>query len=134
MPMPKEQFARVEEQLRQYPFLLMDIIEAREQAVNPPSPGERVGKGYGVPDPTYSTAARLCSREIMRLERVADAIDATYKAVGEELRQLIRLYYWRRERLVDVAYFMQKDEDTLRFWRHIICGAVAWRMGKGRNG
>ena len=130
--MPAYLFAAIEEELREYPFTLMRIIEAREQAMTPRRE-ERVGKGYSVPDPTFGTIARLCASDIARMERIADAISATYtalKATSYELAQVVRLYYWRRERAMDVAYYMSVDVSTLRRWREIVVGAVVHRMGR----
>lgn len=129
--MPAWQFAAIEAELREYPFTLMRIVEAREQAMTPRRE-ERIGKSYRVPDPTFAIASRLCSKEITRMERIADAIDGTYKALkatSYELSQVVRLYYWRRERAVDVAHYLGVSVQTLWFWRRLVCGAVVHRMG-----
>ncbi len=129
--MPAWQFAAIEAELREYPFTLMRIVEAREQAMTPRQT-ERIGKGYGVPDPTCATVQRLCSTEITRMERMADAIDGTYKALkatSYELSQVVRLYYWRRERACDVAHYLGVSTKTLWHWRVLVAGAVVHRMG-----
>jgi hypothetical protein len=128
--MPAWQFAAIEEELRAYPVTLMQIITAREEAVTQRRE-ERIGKGYGVPNPTCATVEKLCSKEIARMERVADAIDATYKALKQssyELAQVVRLYYWRRERAVDVSRYLGVSTSTLWQWRRLVCGAVRWRL------
>lgn len=129
--MPAWQFAAIEAELREYPFTLMRIVEAREQAMTPRQT-ERIGKGYGVPDPTCATVQRLCSTEITRMERIADAIDTTHQALKQtsyELSQVMLWFYWRRERACDVAHYLGVSVQTLWFWRRLVCGAVVHRMG-----
>lgn len=134
--LPAYLFAAVEAELREYPVTLMRLTELREQAMTPRQT-ERVGKGYRVSDPTFAVASRLCSKEITRMERIADAIDATYQALKQtsyELSQVMLWFYWRRERACDVAHYLGVSTKTLWHWRVLVAGAVIHRLGGSDGG
>jgi len=126
----REVKARVEKALRDYPITLIRLRQLREDALFGGPEGERSPrKPSGISDPTYAVAKRLCSGEIMRLERWCSAIESAYLAMSPELRQVVSLYYWARNPHYAVAEYLGVSESTLRRMREIIVVAIAHRMG-----
>jgi hypothetical protein len=137
MPLPAHLFRETERELRDFPITLLILRQRREEALTPDylhtSPGvthhgrNRLNKASGPSDLTCSTALRLCARDICEMEAWCNAVADTYAALSEELRSMVRLYYWQRNSAAGVAGYLGVDVDTLRDWREEVAGAVRER-------
>ncbi len=124
----------IEEELRRYPITKAICKEAREEILYSSS-RENIGvKPSGVSDPTYTTAARLCSETIIRLEWFCRAIEDVYEILDQEQRSIVRMYYFRRYKNYEVASQLGISESTLWRMRQDIVWLIAYRMGLLRPG
>lgn len=147
--------AAIEDDLRWYPIskATLNSLQASPSSgvhfdVDRLPPLRRVSKDDPVPnvglgssahrlisssDPTFAAVAKVLPRDLGRLIWICGAIGDVLAAVNQETRDVIRLFYFQRMRLYDVADRMGMSTSTVRRTRYDVVGAIAYRMGLVRR-
>lgn len=125
-------FRHVESLLYDYPDILKEIGDLREDIINAANEQPEVyAKASGISDPTSMRATLLVSHRRLRLlETAKDAIEKVYNRLPVEKQKMVELKYWDKHYSdIGVAKAIPTSRESLYRWRRQIIKAIAVELG-----
>jgi len=129
-------FQHVESELYAYHDTKKEIVRLKNEILHAsPNYDENVGGGRSnLPgDPTGRTAVLLVThRRIEQLERIVEAIESVVERLPEHKKQLVRLRYWDKPRMLTwdgIAMRLDVSRRTAMNWRDEIVYSIAEKLG-----
>ncbi|KYG28163.1 DUF722 domain-containing protein [Alkalihalobacillus trypoxylicola] len=126
------EWSNYHETLKEIANLRQEIINPFDEEINDPTVIAGTNSVRCVGHPTEQIAVRLsANKRLDYLESMATTIEQVYNALPDNYKELIRLRYWRKEKLKwdGVAMKLYISERQARRWRNDIMQATAEQLG-----
>jgi RinA family phage transcriptional activator len=136
----KTTFKHVESEWYNYHITLKDIVNLRQEILNPPVAEVEdinIVKGANsvrLPgDPTSKLAINIvASKQLQYMEKVIHAIESVYNALPDEYKKLVRIRYWQRNKQLTwdgIASELNVSKRQAMRWRDEIIQATVEVLG-----
>lgn len=140
MSLKRETFKYIESEVYDLPATKKEIELRRQEILYPfdEEPDSNNIKGAAsvrtISDTTSNTATLLVEdRKLKRMEDVASAIMKVYDSLIDEKKEIIKLYYWQKPRLLTwdgVAEKTHTPKRTALRWRRSFIHDIAKELGE----